>query len=76
MLDFLKGEKCKDSILIMYFAKFKYYLCEEFDNYWGSSAQSKRVAMMIFDWPRNMYAKFFGKTTELFAKVTGRSKIA
>ncbi len=53
-----------------------HYLCEEFDNYWGNSAQSKRVAMMILDWPRKIYAKVFGKTTELFAKVTGKSRIA
>lgn len=54
-----------------------HYVCEEFDNYWGSSAQSKRVAMLrVLDWTKNMYAKVFGKTAELFAKVTGTSRIA
>ena len=39
-----------------------HYISEEFDNYWGSAGQSKRVAWLrILDLPRTMYAKVFGK---------------
>lgn len=40
-----------------------YYICEGFDNYWGSEGQSNRVASLrILDWPKNLYAKAFDKT--------------
>ncbi len=41
------------------------------------SGKSERVAWLrILDWPRSMYAKFFNKTMSLFAKVSGKSRIA
>lgn len=54
-----------------------HYILEEFDNYWGSAAQSKRVARLrILDWPESLYAKVFGKTKQVFAKISGSSRIA
>lgn len=54
-----------------------HYILEEFDNYWRSTGQSKRVAWLrILDWPKNMYAKVFGKTKQVFAKASGKSRIA
>jgi len=54
-----------------------HYILEEFDNYWGSTGQSKRVAWLrILDLPRSMYAKVFGKTKQIFSRASGKSRIA
>jgi hypothetical protein len=53
-----------------------HYILEEFDNDFVGG-KSKRVAWLrILDWPKSLYAKFFGKTKQLFAKASGRSRIA
>jgi hypothetical protein len=52
-----------------------HHILEEFDNDF-IMGKSKRVAWLrILDWPKNMYAKFFGKTKQIFAKASGRSRI-
>ena len=53
-----------------------HYICEEFDNS-EPEGLSKRVAWLkIFDWPKNLYAKSFGKKKQVFTKVSGKSSIA
>lgn len=40
-----------------------HYICEEFDNYWGSIGQSKRVASLrILELPKKLYAKISGRS--------------
>lgn len=53
-----------------------HYILEEFDNDFVGG-KSKRVAFLrILDWPRSLYAKVFGKTKQLFARASRKSRVA
>ena len=53
-----------------------HYILEEFDNDFVMG-KSTRVAMhRILDWPRSLYAKVFGKTKQIFAKASRKTRVA
>ena len=53
-----------------------HYILEEFDNDFVGGKSTRVAWLRILDWPKSLYAKFFGKTKQMFAKASGRSRIA